>query len=546
MRLSLFQAVLGALLLVAALQLLYLALLSGIHGRQQRRRYSQLFEARGRGRGLEPGPEPGAGGWRLPADAGLDASGRYRLYRDVSRSPVAARAAQSPGLELSLATHSSVHNLHQLPALVRRWQGPLAVAVFAPAGELLQALLALRRLELYCPGLRDTVTFTLVTPSRLRLPPFPLPGPGGEEDEAHWDPGLDLDAEPEPHPPCRRALAPLHRLRLQRRNYALGNTSYPNNLLRNAAREALASRYVLLIDMDMLPSGGLHSLFLELMASPRGAALPQEPDPRGAALPGGPDPRGAALPQEPDPRGAALPGGPDPRGAALPGEPDPRGAALPRGPDPRGAALPRGPDPRGAALPQEPDPRGAALPQEPDPRGAALPQEPAAAADRTLFVLPALEIRHSRRLPWDKAELQRLYQVAEVRPFYSELCPRCQAPTNYSRWINLPAGGPGLRVAYTQRWTDPWEPFYIARATVPPYDQRFEQYGFNRISQACELHVAGYTFAVLDNAFLIHKGFKLASEFHPQKDEENRRNRILFRQFKQELKLKYPDSPRRC
>ncbi|XP_041037960.1 beta-1,4-glucuronyltransferase 1 [Carcharodon carcharias] len=439
LRFSLFQAVLGALLLVAALQLLYLALLSGIHGRQQRRRYSQLFEARGRG----PGPGPGAGGWRLPADAGLDASGRYRLYRDVSRSPVAARAARSPGLELSLATHSSVHNLHQLPALVRRWQGPLAVAVFAPAGELLPALLALRRLELYCPGLRDTVTFTLVTPSRLRLPPYPPGGLDGEQDEAeaHWDPGLDSDSEPEPHPPCRRALAPLHRLRLQRRNYALGNASYPNNLLRNAARAALASRYVLLIDMDMLPSGGLHAHFLELMSSPRGAPP---------------------------------------------------------------------------------------------------------AADRTLFVLPALEIRHSRRLPWDKAELQRLYQVAEVRPFYSELCPRCQAPTNYSRWINLPAGGPGLRVAYTQPWTDPWEPFYISRATVPPYDERFEQYGFNRISQACELHVAGYTFAVLDNAFLIHKGFKLASEFHPQKDEENRRNRILFRQFKQELKLKYPDSPRRC
>lgn len=64
--------------------------------------------------------------------------------------------------------------------------------------------------------------------------------------------------------------------------------------------------------------------------------------------------------------------------------------------------------------------------------------------------------------------------------------------------------------------------------------------------QACELHVAGYEFWVLNEAFVVHKGFKLPSDFHPQKDAENRRNRELFRQFKQDLKAKYPGSPRRC
>ncbi|XP_072345418.1 beta-1,4-glucuronyltransferase 1 [Scyliorhinus torazame] len=418
---SVFEALAASLVLVAGLQLLYLWLLPGERPREQSRR-------------LRGAQRP------LARDSRLDASGRYRLYRDVGGSRLPGR-----GVQFSLATHTSVHNLYQLPALLRRWQAPLALALFALAGEVPQAVLAVQRLQLYCPGVQDRVTFTLVTPSGLRLPALPPAQEDGAEEGLGWDPRLDSDTEPEPHPPCQRALAPLHRLRLQHRNYDLGNTTYPNNLLRNAAREALPSQHVLLIDMDMLPSGGLHAHFLDLLTSRRGASSLQEPLP-----------------------------------------------------------------------------------------------------DRTLYVLPALEIRHSRRVPWDKAELQRLYQVAEVRPFYSELCPRCQAPTNYSRWINLPAGGPGLRVAYTRHWTDPWEPFYISRSTVPPFDERFEQYGFNRISQACELHVAGYSFAVLDNAFLIHKGFKLATEFHPQKDEENRRNRILFRQFKQELKSKYPDSPRRC
>ncbi|XP_067831639.1 beta-1,4-glucuronyltransferase 1 [Heptranchias perlo] len=432
---SVFKAVLSALLLVAALQLVYLSLLSGLHGRQQKRRYSQLFE------GSEPkGGGGGTGAGRrqsfvrgLAAGGALDASGQYRLYRDVSRSLVAAAGERA---DLLLATHGTVNNLHHLPALVRRWRGPLSVALFAPAGELPEALLTLYRLSLHCPGVRELVTFTLVTGSRE---PVSFPAVPEDEEEASWDPGLDLDAEPEPHAPCRRALVPLHRLRSRSRNYELANASYPNNLLRNAARAGLPARYVAVIDMDMLPSGELHRRFLELVSGP--------------------------------------------------------------GP---------GTDP-----------------------------------GLTVFVLPALEIRHSRRIPADKPELQRLYQVGEVRPFYDELCPRCQAPTNYTRWINLPAR-PGLGVAYTLDWRDPWEPFYVGLGSVPPYDERFKQYGFNRISQACELHVAGYTFAVLDDAFLIHKGFKLTSDFHPRKDEENQRNKILFRQFKQELKVKYPKSSRRC
>ena len=62
----------------------------------------------------------------------------------------------------------------------------------------------------------------------------------------------------------------------------------------------------------------------------------------------------------------------------------------------------------------------------------------------------------------------------------------------------------------------------------------------------CELHVAGYKFSVLDNAFLVHKGFKSPDNFHATKDTEQEQNRILFRQFKEELKTKYPESQHRC
>ncbi len=64
--------------------------------------------------------------------------------------------------------------------------------------------------------------------------------------------------------------------------------------------------------------------------------------------------------------------------------------------------------------------------------------------------------------------------------------------------------------------------------------------------QTCELHVAGYRFSVLSSAFVVHRGFKIQGEFHARKDEENKRNRVLFRSFKEGLKTKYPSSNRRC
>ena len=103
-----------------------------------------------------------------------------------------------------------------------------------------------------------------------------------------------------------------------------------------------------------------------------------------------------------------------------------------------------------------------------------------------------------------------------------------------------------LEPIYDVPWKDPWEPVYVVRRSAPPYDPRFKQFGFNRISHACELHVAGYKFRVLGDAFVLHHGLK--GEEPPRADQQSEQdsNRLLFRQFKQELKAKYPESGRRC
>ncbi|GIY67732.1 beta-1,4-glucuronyltransferase 1 [Caerostris extrusa] len=117
--------------------------------------------------------------------------------------------------------------------------------------------------------------------------------------------------------------------------------------------------------------------------------------------------------------------------------------------------------------------------------------------------------------------------------------------TDYEAWQKEPPSKK-LDVLFEVLWRDPWEPFYIGRNNVPLYDERFRQYGFNRISQVCELHVAGYKFSVLNNAFIVHRGLKTVNSFHKDKEIDQDRNRVLFRQFKVELKEKYPDSSRKC
>lgn len=358
---SAFKVVLSALLIVALLQLLYLSFLSRFHGKQQRYRYSELFGGSGGKKNAPPEKNTRKERLRYSLSTGgmFDSSGQYRVYKNlIKRDP---RPGSDPGADvLTLATHTTINNLHHLDSLLERWRAPLSVAVFAHGEDVKFATALAYALGFFCPRIQALVDFHLVCLSG-ETASFP------EKDREHFA-GLE---------DCASVFSRLEAHRTRYKNYDIsGNVSYPNNLLRNVARGGAESAYVLVIDVDMMPSADLHRQFLEMAAGRR-----------------------------------------------------------------------RPP------------------------------------ADE-VFVLPAFEIRHARKIPSTKAELVQLYQVGEVRPFYEELCPRCQAPTNYSQWVNSHVRETGaLEVAYAITWTDPWEPFYIGPNSVPLYDESFKQYGFNRISQ---------------------------------------------------------------
>lgn len=101
-----------------------------------------------------------------------------------------------------------------------------------------------------------------------------------------------------------------------------------------------------------------------------------------------------------------------------------------------------------------------------------------------------------------------------------------------------------LGILFEVLWKDPWEPFFISTNEVPLFDERFRYTSVSRTSQLCELHVAGYKFAVLNNAFLVHRGYAVRNQEEKSRDVDT--SRAHFRQFKIELKDKYPHSTRRC
>lgn len=60
------------------------------------------------------------------------------------------------------------------------------------------------------------------------------------------------------------------------------------------------------------------------------------------------------------------------------------------------------------------------------------------------------------------------------------------------------------------------------------------------------MHVAGFNFSVLNNAFLVHKGYKMKNKFYSKKDVDHHENRQRYEEFKIELESAYPDSKRKC
>jgi len=166
--------------------------------------------------------------------------------------------------------------------------------------------------------------------------------------------------------------------------------------------------------------------------------------------------------------------------------------------------------------------------------------------ENTVYVTPAFEVLEDVEPPADKTGLLNLLESERIRPFHNETCWYCHKTTRYEDWIQVPQENQ-LAISYEVDWEQSWEPYYISLTNIPEHDERFKQYGYDRISQICELFMADYRFFVLNNLFTVHQGYKRLGGFHMEKNIENRKNFLIFEdQFQPDMQSKYPDSNRTC
>ncbi|XP_025103392.1 beta-1,4-glucuronyltransferase 1-like isoform X2 [Pomacea canaliculata] len=367
-RLRLGRVIVVLVLTVVLLQLIHMALLSRLEARE----VSQRAGVGGGGGMAGPGVGRQLQGRSVKAvieDMHERVKNAYRLdksgtYHVLDNFLTSEHVVLQNAHDVTLVTQCSSHHLPHLVELSARWKGPVSVAVFTNDEDFPAAVTSILHHHFCYDDVYKYVTFHLAFPiSRL---PRDLDG---------------LARAVESRSLCTASNATLSFAQPSRqRNYATEGLEYPHNLLRNLAINYVQTRYVLVVDVDMLPSHDLRAGFQKLQDREE------------------------------------------------------------------------------------------------------MENKTRSAAGRTAYVVPSFEIQDGAALPPSKGALLQEWSAGAVRPFYQEVCGKCQRPTDYERWRDLGESA-GFRVGYTVEWTDPWEPFYIARASLPLYDERFKQYGFNRISQ---------------------------------------------------------------
>ena len=137
-----------------------------------------------------------------------------------------------------------VDNLHYIPDLVRRWNGPTSIAVFAPNKEAPTAIFAIEVLRRCIPQIKKFVTFHILYPTAM--PP--------DFDEI-FDCKLAAESD------CNLAVEAVIDLK-KRTNYnRMDKIKYPQNTLRNLARDTILTKLFLVVDIDTLPNAKLRQKF---------------------------------------------------------------------------------------------------------------------------------------------------------------------------------------------------------------------------------------------------------------------------------------------
>jgi len=117
-------------------------------------------------------------------------------------------------------------------------------------------------------------------------------------------------------------------------------------------------------------------------------------------------------------------------------------------------------------------------------------------------------------------------------PFHRLICPDCHAIPRANEWMSVPVtemAEDSLDVFHVAKRRGKWEPFYIGTQDDPLFDERLSWEGRrDKMTQAYSMCLLDYDFAVLDNAFLVHRPGIKVSRRDKLRDSLGRKQNILI------------------
>ncbi|CAL4129045.1 unnamed protein product [Meganyctiphanes norvegica] len=159
------------------------------------------------------------------------------------------------------------------------------------------------------------------------------------------------------------------------------------------------------------------------------------------------------------------------------------------------------------------------------------------------YVVPVYEIvKNVTRNPRNKAQLLQLVKNDYARQFHVKVFKPNQENSDLKKWESLDPNL-SLDVAYNiSQYRNQWEPIYVAKANIPPFNERFVGYGFTRNTQVYEMELNGYKWKMLTNAFLCHRGFQTTGSYSSQRRSQISKNREQFLIYRREMLIRYNKS----
>ncbi|CAB3387038.1 Hypothetical predicted protein [Cloeon dipterum] len=171
----------------------------------------------------------------------LDQSGTYLTLSNVIVALDNENVLKEP---LCVAIQSSFDQLHKLPEFVSTWPGPVSLAVFAPGDEYILAISYAKYLRACFPAIKAQVNWHFA---------FPIDYQANEHSiDQVWDMVLNCSLnQKETLVRVQERLSPEAReeMAAKRNSHEL---PYPQNLMRNLARQHCLSEWVMCPDIDMV------------------------------------------------------------------------------------------------------------------------------------------------------------------------------------------------------------------------------------------------------------------------------------------------------